>query len=59
MRYSPNANDISIMFNIITQSTPYISTLKSGGFTALFGKNTTYRSQSHFSSGGFMVLKPR
>jgi len=37
MRYSPSANDISITLNILTQSTPYIPTSKSGGLTALFG----------------------
>ncbi len=38
MRSGPGAIDISITFNIITKSTPYIPTPKSGGFTALFRK---------------------
>ena len=48
MRYSPSANDISITFNILTQSTPYTCThrrcgvsphLKVGAFRRFLVKN--------------------
>ncbi len=38
IRYCSTANDISIRFNTLTQSTTYFPHPKSGDFKALFGK---------------------